>query len=377
LQLVATLKERGIPMKKRSEVLETLTHNHETIAIAGAHGKTTTTALLSHIFYQSNVGCTAFVGGVVNGYESNYFSKGIGPFIVEADEFDRSLLHLNPHIAIINSMDVDHLDIYGCAETLRETYNLFANRIDKDGFLVVKKGLENSIDVAVKLFTFSIDDDSADFYATNIHVVEGLYHFDLHTPTEMLNDIVFGGSGRINISNAVGAATVALQYGIDKKYVIQSLATFSGVQRRFQFHIRTNKLVLIDDYAHHPEEIRATLQSVRSLYPDKKILAVFQPHLYSRTRDFADGFAETLNCADEVLLLDIYPAREQPIEGVSSMSISQKMPVGKVKLVKYQQLPSAVAESNPQVVVMLGAGDIDRLVLPVKQSMLNLKEHNI
>ena len=370
LGLFTTLAQRNVPLKKRAEVLGHIAAPHETIAIAGTHGKTTTTAILAHIFYQSTVGCTAFVGGIVNNYNSNFFSKGNGPVIVEADEYDRSLLYLHPAIAAINAMDSDHLDIYGTQDAVVETYNLFAAQVAPTGFLVVKKGLEAHINAAAKIFTASIEDHRADYFAENICIADGYYRFDLHTPQGTITDVVFGAGGLVNIANAVTAAAIALQYGIDTDTLKAALQSFAGVQRRFQFKIRNEKVVLIDDYAHHPEEIRMLLQSVRDLYPDKKITAVFQPHLYSRTRDFADGFAETLAVADELLLLDIYPARELPIEGVSSAMILSKMPKKNGKLVSKQNLVNELVNNKPQVVVMLGAGDIDRLVAPVEAALL-------
>jgi UDP-N-acetylmuramate--alanine ligase len=370
LALLKTLKQRKIPVKKRAYILGVITRKHETIAIAGTHGKTTTTAILAHIFYQSKYGCTAFVGGIVNNYQSNFFSKDAGPFIVEADEYDRSLLKLRPTIAAINSIDSDHLDIYGTQKELIDTYNRFANLIPEYSYLVVKKGLEKEIKVDIQVFTASIDNRHATFYPENIHIVAGFYHFDLNTPFGKIENITFGGGGFVNIANAVTAAAIAMEYGIDGQTVKAALESFTGVQRRFQFRIRTEKIVLIDDYAHHPEEIRMLLKSVRDLYPDKKITAVFQPHLYSRTRDFADGFAKTLAMADKLLLLDIYPARELPIKGVNSELILSKMKKKSGKVVSKENLINELLNIEPQVVVMLGAGDIDRLVTPVEEALL-------
>jgi len=369
LGLFKTLKQRNVPIVKRAAILGQITESQETIAIAGSHGKTTTTAILAHIFYQSPFGCTAFVGGIVSNYNSNFLRSSNTPFIVEADEYDRSLLRLKPTIAAINSMDCDHLDIYGTEEELIKTYNLFANQIDKKGFLVVKKGLEKHINADVEVITVSIEDNRAHYYSDNIRIEEGYYHFDLHTPQGVIEDVVFGGGGFINIANAVTASAIALQYGIDVPTVKAALQSFTGVQRRFQFRIRNEKMVLIDDYAHHPEEIRMLLRSVRDLYPDKKITAVFQPHLYTRTRDFVAGFAETLSMADEALLLDIYPARELPIEGVNSAAILSEMSKKNGKLVSKQNLIDELIKIEPQVVVMLGAGDIDRLVAPVEEAL--------
>jgi UDP-N-acetylmuramate--alanine ligase len=266
-------------------------------------------------------------------------------------------------------MDSDHLDVYKTTDALMKTYQLFANQIDKKGFLVVKKGLEQYINVSVPVFTASIEDRCADYYSDNIRIVDGYYRFDLHTPQGVMDDVVFGAGGFVNIANAVTASAIALQYGIDTATLKAAFASFAGVQRRFQFRIRDEKMVLIDDYAHHPEEIRMLLRSVRDLYPNKKITAVFQPHLYSRTHDFANGFAQTLAMADELLLLDIYPARELPIEGVNSAMILSKMPKKTGKLINKQNIVNELVNVKPQVVVMLGAGDIDRLVAPVEQAL--------
>ena len=374
LGLFKTLTQRNIPIVKRAAILGQITESHETIAIAGSHGKTTTTAILAHIFYQSPFGCTAFVGGIVSNYNSNFLRSSNTPFIVEADEYDRSLLRLKPTIAAINSMDCDHLDIYGTEEELIKTYNLFANQIDKKGFLVVKKGLEKHINADVEVITVSIEDNRAHYYSDNIRIEEGYYHFDLHTPHGVIEDVVFGGGGFINIANAVTASAIALQYGIDVATVKAALQSFTGVQRRFQFRIRNEKMVLIDDYAHHPEEIRMLLRSVRDLYPDKKVTAVFQPHLYTRTRDFADEFANSLSMLDSLILLDIYPAREEPIEGVTSKMIFDKVTITDKCLCSKEKVINMLKSKEIGVLLTLGAGNIDTLVEPIEK-MLKTKIH--
>lgn len=372
LDLFEKIAAEGIPLRKRAEVLGMITAKEETIAIAGTHGKTTTAAILAHIFYQSKIGCTALIGGISNNYESNYFSTGKGPFIVEADEYDRSLLYLHPKIASINSMDADHLDVYEEVEALRETYNEFANQVTSKGFLVVQKGLEPMLFTPAKIFTASLTNGHANFFVNNIRIVEGYYCFDLFTPTGIISDITFGGCGLINITNAVTAMTIALIYGIDIKTIKDALKTFAGVHRRFEFRIRTPKLVLIDDYAHHPKEIQETLKSVKDLFPDKRITTIFQPHLYSRTRDFATEFAEALSISDSLILLDIYPAREEPIENVSSATILEQVSIENARIVAKENLIAEVIKSRPEVVVMLGAGDIDRLVGPMERALMEL-----
>lgn len=373
LKIFQHLRAQNIPIMKRSEFLGKLTSEHDCLAVAGTHGKTTTSAILGHILYHSRFGCSAFIGGIVNNYKTNYFSKNNGPFVVEADEFDYSLLRLFPKIAAINSMDADHLDIYGNQENLIKTYQQFANQIDKNGFLIVKKGLEQNFDgAAAKVFTVALRNSNADFYIKNLYIENGIYHFDIQTPTQTIEHVQFGGVGEINIHNALTATTMALCYGVEIEAIKTALQTFSGVHRRLEFQIKNDKVVLIDDYGHHPTEIKAAIESVRMLYPNRKLTVVFQPHLFSRTRDFAFDFARSLDFADECFLLDIYPARELPIEGVTSLTIAHLMKSKKVHLVSKQQLCEKVLASFPEVVLMLGAGDIDRLVQPMKKTLNTL-----
>lgn len=366
------LKNEKVPMMKRAEFLGKLVSGHDCLAVAGTHGKTTTSAILGHILYESSFGCTAFIGGIVNNYKSNYFSKNDSPFVVEADEYDHSLLQLFPKIAAINSMDADHLDIYGNQNRLIETYQQFANQIDSNGFLIVKKGLEQNFKCAAKVFTVALSNPQADFYTQNLRIENGIYRFDIQTPDGVIEDVKFGGVGAINVHNAVTASAMAICYGVDIETIKSALRTFSGVHRRLEFHLRTEKIVLMDDYGHHPTEVKAAIESVRMLYPNRKLTVVFQPHLYSRTRDFATDFAASLDLSDECFLLDIYPAREKPIEGVTSQMIIRLMKSKKAYLVSKEQLCKMVLASQPEVVLMLGAGDIDRLIEPMCETLKTL-----
>lgn len=374
---LVTFKElqlRCIPMMKRAELLGHLASEHDCLAIAGTHGKTTTSAILGHILYRSSQGCTAFIGGIVNNYQNNYFSTNSGPFVVEADEFDHSLLQLFPKIAAINSMDADHLDIYGTQKSLVDTYQQFANQVDPDGFVIVKKGLEPNFKCRAKVYTVSLNDPSSDFYTTDLRVENGRYHFNIQTPKGLMPDVVFGGVGLINVHNAVTATAMALCYGVDQKVIKEQLSSFLGVHRRLEFHVRNEKMALIDDYAHHPAELKAAIESVRVLFPNRKLTVVFQPHLFTRTRDFAEGFAASLDLADDCFLLDIYPAREKPIEGVTSEVIKKLMRNKNVRMTTKENLFNDIRESHPDVVLMLGAGDIDRLVLTMKTLLTNIMQ---
>lgn len=372
LKTFAALQSSSLCMMKRAELLGKIVAGGDCLAVAGTHGKTTTSAILGHILYHSPKGCTAFVGGIVNNYDNNFFSSHNGTFVVEADEFDHSLLQLFPKIAAINSMDADHLDIYGSQQSLIETYQQFADQISTDGYLIVKKGLESNFHCQAKVYTISIQHPDSDFHTANLRIENGMYHFDIQTPDGLIPNVVFGGVGLINVHNALTATAMALCYGIDKAVIKEQLATFSGVHRRLEFHIRSEKSVLIDDYAHHPAELKAAIESVRMLFPRRKLTAIFQPHLFTRTRDFAEGFAASLDLADECFLLDIYPAREKPIEGITSATIKNLMRNQNVRMTTKEKLCTDVAQSQPDVVLMLGAGDIDRLVQPMKEQLTSI-----
>ncbi len=353
-------KKNDFTIKKRAEVLGLVTHDTFCMAVAGTHGKTTTSTILAHLLKECGVEFTAFLGGVSENYQSNYIHTGSGVTVVEADEFDRSFLQLSPDVACITSMDADHLDIYGEAQALEDSFRAFAEKIPSDGKLFVKKGLP------IAGQTFGIEDE-ADFTVQNISIHDGTYFFDAETPVSNETGIQFNQPGRHNLLNALVALAMAAQLDIPLGRLAKALSTYRGVKRRFTYHIKTADLVLIDDYAHHPTEIDAVYEAVRELYPDHRNLVVFQPHLFTRTRDFVDDFATSLSKFDEVLLLDIYPARELPIRGVTSEWLLAKVDSKNKRLVSKEELPIVVKESNAQVILMLGAGDIGIEVEKVKE----------
>lgn len=350
----------GFHVLKRSQVLGLITENTFCLAVAGTHGKTTTTSILGHLMYECNVPLTAFLGGISENYNSNFIENGTEVSVVEADEFDRSFLTLSPDIACITSMDADHLDIYGDASQVKKSFEDFSKKVKSNGKLFVKNGLP------LKGITYGIEDDS-DYSVQNIKIDNGAYVFDVKTPKMVLENIQFNLPGRHNLSNALIALAMALEYGCPCQQLAKALASFKGVKRRFTYHIKTEDLVFVDDYAHHPEEINAVHQAVREMYPNKKVLAVFQPHLFSRTRDFADDFAKSLSQFDEVLLLDIYPARELPIEGITSQWLLSKINNLNKKVVSKSDLLMAIHNSNAQIVLTIGAGDIGEEVKRIKK----------
>lgn len=354
--------ERDYQIRKRAEVLGIITQDTFCFAVAGTHGKTTTSSILGHILFQSGVDVTAFVGGIVENYNSNLIGNGKSVTVVEADEFDRSFLHLHPNIACITSMDSDHLDIYGDAASIQASFVEFADKItDKKNLFITKELPLEGLTVAVGA--------SADFTAVNIKIENGSYVFDVKTPTETITDIRFALPGRHNLTNALLALAMAKNYGIENKDCIAALASFKGVRRRFSYQIKTEDLVYIDDYAHHPTEINAVYQAVSELYPNQKKLAIFQPHLFSRTRDFIDGFAESLAAFDEVILLDIYPARELPIKGVDSKWLLDKIQMENKKLVGKEELTTEILASDASVIITIGAGDIGEMVSGIKKAL--------
>ncbi|WP_370477019.1 UDP-N-acetylmuramate--L-alanine ligase [Tamlana flava] len=356
--------KNGYQVVKRSRLLGLITENTFCLAVAGTHGKTTTTSILGHLLYSCNVPLTAFLGGISENYNSNLILNGAEVTVVEADEFDRSFLTLSPNLACITSMDADHLDIYGDASKLKKSFKDFSEKIKPNGKLFVKNGLP------LKGVTYGIEDDS-DYSIQNIKIENGTYVFDVKTPKTVLKNIQFNLPGRHNLSNALIALAMAVEYGCPHQQLAKALASYKGVKRRFTYHIKTDNLVFIDDYAHHPEEINAVHQAVREMYPDKKVLAIFQPHLYSRTRDFIDDFAKSLSQFDEVLLLEIYPARELPIEGVTSAWLLGKINSENKQLVSKTGLLAAIHKSSAQVILTIGAGDIGEEVKRIK------KEFNI
>lgn len=362
------VKERGYRVIKRSMALGEIARDQFTLAVAGTHGKTTTSTLLAHIFTDSGMGCSAFLGGISKNYNTNLLLGKRKVLVAEADEFDRSFLQLYPDIAIITSADPDHLDIYKSYEAVKKAFETFASQVKGDGAIIVKKGVNLDFGkVPARRYTYSLD-GQADFYAENITITQGGYFkFDLHTPAEVITECLMGVPGRINGENGVAAAAAALLAGVAPERVKRALYDFKGVKRRLDVHVNTPKAVYIDDYAHHPKELSSAISSLRENFPERQICAIFQPHLYSRTRDFAAEFAQSLSLADKLILLDIYPAREEPIEGVTSGIIFDKVTIpDKVMLHKEELLPY-IERENTDVLVTFGAGDIDRFVEPITE----------
>jgi len=354
--------EREFYVKKRAEVLGIITKDTFCFGVAGTHGKTTTSSILGHILFESGADVTAFIGGIVENYNSNLIGNGKTITVVEADEFDRSFLHLHPNIACITSMDADHLDIYGTNAAIEESFVEFADKIkEKDKLFITNQ-------LPIEGVTCAVNED-ANFKAFNIRIDNGSYIFDVQTPTEILKDLRFGLPGKHNLMNALMALAMAKTYGTPTEAIAKALMSFRGIKRRFSYQIKTENLVYIDDYAHHPTEINAVHQAVRELYPNKKIMAVFQPHLFSRTKDFADDFAKSLAAFDEVLLLDIYPARELPMEGITSSWLLDKIDNINKKLISKEELITSILSSDAPVIVTIGAGDIGEMVPTIKKAL--------
>lgn len=354
--------EREFQLKKRAEVLGIITKDTFCFAVAGTHGKTTTSSILGHILYECGVDVTAFIGGIVENYNSNLIGNGKTVTVVEADEFDRSFLHLHPNIACITSMDADHLDIYGTSEAIQASFVEFADKVEDKSKLIITNELPlEGVTVAV--------DENAIYKAFNVRIADGNYLFDIATPNGILQDFSFGLPGRHNLMNALMAIAMAVNFGTPTDAIAVALASFKGVRRRFSYQIKTDSLVYIDDYAHHPTEINAVHQAVRELYPGKKVLAVFQPHLFSRTNDFADDFAKSLSNFDEILLMDIYPARELPMEGITSEWLLSKIDNKNKKKVRKENVIGSILASNATIIVTIGAGDIGELVGSIKTAL--------
>ncbi|MDN3674683.1 UDP-N-acetylmuramate--L-alanine ligase [Flavobacterium branchiarum] len=354
--------ERSYVVKKRAEVLGIITKDTFSFAVAGTHGKTTTSSILGHILYESGADVTAFVGGIVENYNSNLIGNGKTVTVVEADEFDRSFLHLHPNIACITSMDADHLDIYGTSEAIEESFVEFASKVeDKNNLFITKELPLEGVQCAIN--------EDAPFKAFNVRIENGSYVFDVQTPSEIMKDLHFGLPGKHNLMNALMAIAMAKTYGTSTEAIAKAIGSFSGIRRRFSYQIKNENLVYIDDYAHHPTEINAVNHAVKELYPGQKVLAIFQPHLFSRTRDFVDGFAKSLSAFDEVILLDIYPARELPMEGVTSQWLMDKMSNSNKKIVAKNDLIASIKASDATVIVTIGAGDLGELVPSIKNAL--------
>ncbi|MBS1672160.1 MAG: UDP-N-acetylmuramate--L-alanine ligase [Bacteroidetes bacterium] len=352
---------------KRSDVLQWITEASFNICVAGTHGKTTVTSMIAHILRDSGYGCNAFLGGIAANYNTNFWSSENNVVVVEADEYDRSFLKLSPNIAIITAMDADHLDIYGTAKEVENAFIQFSQKVKDDGCLISKYGLKRAAEFSVPdRCTYSFNNTLANIYATDLKVENGSYRFNIVNDFWTLNDVVLHMGGLHNIENVLAAIGVAKYLKINDDKIKAAVASFKGVKRRFEYVLKNDKHVLIDDYAHHPDELKALISGVRSIYPNEKLTLIFQPHLYSRTKDFADDFAKVLDSADEVILLPIYPARELPIAGVTSELILNKMKLNNKQVLSKETMLAFIEETKPTLIVMAGAGDIDVLVNKVK-----------
>ena len=357
-------KENGFEILKRAQVLGMITKTEKGLCVAGTHGKTTTSTLTAHLLHQSHIGCNAFLGGISKNYKTNLLLSETSEYVViEADEFDRSFHSLTPFATVITATDSDHLDIYGTREAYLESFNKYTSLIRPDGYLIVKKGIDLSPRVQDGVKTYSYGINEGDFKAENIRIGNGEIIFDYISPLGNIKDIKLGVPVYVNIENGIAAMALAQIAGVSNEEIKNAMPTFGGVDRRFDFKIKEDNLVFLSDYAHHPAEIKQSISSIKALYPDKKVTAVFQPHLYTRTRDFYKEFAESLSLADEVILLDIYPARELPIEGVTSKLIYDNIIAGKPKsLCSKEKLLDLLEKKNIEVLITLGAGDIDNMV---------------
>jgi UDP-N-acetylmuramate--alanine ligase len=362
---------------KRSEVLGLITQSGFNICVGGTHGKTTISSMVGHVLRHTGYGCNAFLGGIAANYGTNFWSSERNVCVIEADEYDRSFLRLNPDVAVISAMDADHLDIYGTEAAMQDAFVSFSQKIKPGGLLVCKKGLAREADlVAAHKFTYHLSDTGADVHTLNLRVAEGSYHFDVQVKERRFDNIVLNVGGLHNVENALAAITIALHLGIDEERMKAAVAAFSGVKRRFEYAVKSHGFTLVDDYAHHPEELRALITGARSLFSGKKITIVFQPHLYTRTRDLATGFAQSLDMADAAILLPIYPARELPIERVSSDMIAAQMKLPDTRLMEKNEFLRYINEEwmilpGDKVLLMAGAGDIDLLVPEVKSYYLD------
>ncbi|MFZ7118944.1 MAG: UDP-N-acetylmuramate--L-alanine ligase [Bacteroidota bacterium] len=353
---------------KRSQVLGVITSMHKTLALAGTHGKTTTSSILAHILKTANINVAAFLGGIARNYNSNIIlpvSEHEVINVVEADEFDRSFLTLFPFAAAITSMDADHLDIYGSGEELKKTYQQFASQVDEKGLLVLRNGLQ--LQPVKALTKFYAADSQADYFADKISIRNHRYCFNFHSPDGIIEDLSLGLPGRHNVENAVAAIALAMKVGVKEESVRMALQSYKGVKRRFDIRFSDANCTFIDDYAHHPEELRAAIMSAHELFEGKKITGIFQPHLFSRTRDFADEFAASLALLDEIILLDIYPARELPLEGITSSWLMNKIKNANKIFLNKTDVLDYINKREPEVLITLGAGDIDTLVTPIQQ----------
>jgi len=363
------VQQAGYRVIKRSRTLGEIAQGQRCMAVAGTHGKTTTSTLVAHIFQDSGEGCSAFLGGISKNYDTNLLVSANETIVAEADEFDRSFLQLFPEIAVITSMDADHLDIYSDIENMHSSFREFASQVS--GTVIAKAGLPLSeADTRARLLRYSYDDASADFFASDIEVDGcGYFTFNLHYPGGVIEGCRVGIPGWINVENAVAASAIALTYGLDPEKVKHALGTFQGVKRRFDIHLNTPECSYIDDYAHHPKEISAAIGSMRDIFPGRRLTAIFQPHLYTRTRDFADEFAEALSSVDKLILLDIYPAREEPIPGVTSEIIFRNVTAPEKVMMVKEDLMEYLKNEPIDTLITFGAGNIDRFIGPITEML--------
>jgi len=359
------MKSKGFQVLKRSEALQTVVNNKTTYAVAGTHGKTTTSSMVAHLLNQGEHSATAFLGGIATNYDSNLIvAKDSDIAVVEADEYDRSFLRLTPNVAIITSVEADHLDIYRDPSFLKDSFQEFAQLIPGDGLLILRDGIQIKTDAPT--WTYAVESHTADLTTNNLVIKDGAYHFEVWLHGKKLGYITMPYPGRHNVENALAAIGMAIHAGLEWDTISSGIHSFLGVKRRFEYQIRRDNQVFIDDYAHHPTEIEACLNSTKELYPEKRITGVFQPHLYSRTRDFADDFADSLSELNDLLLMEIYPAREEPIEGVDSQMLLNKVRLVNKKLVERENLVEEVLRLKPEILVTMGAGDIDLMIEPLR-----------
>lgn len=371
-------RENDYKVVKRSDVLQIITESSFNICIAGTHGKTTITTMVGHLLRDSGFGCNAFLGGIAVNYGTNFWRSEKNVCVIEADEYDRSFLKLSPDIAIVTAMDADHLDIYGTAEAMEQAFIDFSKRVRPGGLVVKQFGLKRGKELmADNTLTYSLQNESADVYAANIRMMNGNYEFDVVMEENIIENVKLNMGGMHNVENAIAAIAVASSLGIENEKIKAAVENFKGVKRRFEYVIKNDRLVFIDDYAHHPEELKALINGAKTLFKQKKCTVIFQPHLYTRTRDLADGFAEVLDLADEVILMPIYPARELPIEGVSSEMVTEKMKSERKKVMTKEEIldwikndfAKTVNKEFGEILITAGAGDIDMLVEPIKNEL--------
>jgi UDP-N-acetylmuramate--alanine ligase len=371
IPLVQWFRQNNFTILKRAQVLGLLTISRKGICVAGTHGKTTVSTMIGHILNHSWVGCSAFLGGISQNYNTNLLVSAESNYVViEADEYDRSFHQLTPSIAVITSIDADHLDVYGSFNSLKESFEKFTSLVVRNGILIVKKGVELNIntDPSVRLYSYSAECE-ADFYVQKVRIEQGCFVFDFVTPDKTIKNLMLGVPGRVNLENAVAALAVSYLVGASDVELNNGIMSFRGIKRRFEYHLNKNGYVYIDDYAHHPKEIEATLKSVRELYPNRFITGVFQPHLFSRTRDLAEEFAESLDLLDELLLCEIYPAREDPMPEITAKLIFDKIKHAKKSMITKEQLFVEISKRKPDFLITMGAGDIGDKTEQIKQIM--------